>query len=209
LGRSVAKACRRVPPTRDPVTAPVTSPEWAWSTRREEDRGGPRSSERAWNFTSSPIFSGVCLLVIAAWAVSFAAGGCHDVAGDLMAAVRLMLLALLKNAERGSRARPAQEPTRCGRIASSSAGASRPPRTTSWRRPSAAPPGVNDPGAVSRAARRGVAPDTGGRRSPRGHSGATLPDTQNVMAGQPLEAGPDLFVLGARRLLARARVPEP
>jgi low affinity Fe/Cu permease len=42
---------------------------------------------------------------VATWAASFAAGNvAHHVAGDLMAAVTLLLLALLKNAERRAEA---------------------------------------------------------------------------------------------------------
>ncbi len=68
----------------------------------EDERGRfEELAEQASNFTSSPAFFGLCLLVIAIWAASFAAGDtAHHVAGDLMAAVTLLLLALLKNAER-------------------------------------------------------------------------------------------------------------
>lgn len=62
-------------------------------------------AERASNFTSSPTFFGLCLALVAAWTASFAAGNtAHHVAGDLMAAVTLLLLALLKNAERRAEA---------------------------------------------------------------------------------------------------------
>ena len=58
-------------------------------------------AERASNFTSSALFFSVCLAVVAAWAASFSLGDtAHHVAGDLMAAVTLLLVALLKNAER-------------------------------------------------------------------------------------------------------------
>jgi low affinity Fe/Cu permease len=68
----------------------------------EDERGRfEELAEVASNFTSSPAFFALCLGVIAAWAASFAAGDvAHHVAGDLMAAVTLLLLALLKNAER-------------------------------------------------------------------------------------------------------------
>jgi low affinity Fe/Cu permease len=58
-------------------------------------------AEGASNFTSSPTFFALCLLVVAAWGASFALGdAAHHAAGDLMAAVTLLLVALLKNAER-------------------------------------------------------------------------------------------------------------
>ena len=62
-------------------------------------------AEGASNFTSSPTFFVLCLALVAAWAASFAAGNtAHHVAGDLMAGVTLLLLALLKNAERRAEA---------------------------------------------------------------------------------------------------------
>jgi low affinity Fe/Cu permease len=58
-------------------------------------------AEASSNFTSSPLFFLLCLLVVVAWVASFAFGDtAHHVAGDLMAAVTLLLVALLKNAER-------------------------------------------------------------------------------------------------------------
>jgi low affinity Fe/Cu permease len=58
-------------------------------------------AEVASNFTSSPTFFAICLVLVAAWVASFAVGDtAHHVAGDLLAAVTLMLVALLKNAER-------------------------------------------------------------------------------------------------------------
>jgi low affinity Fe/Cu permease len=68
----------------------------------EEGRGRfDELAEGASNFTSSPTFFSLCLLVIAMWGGSFALGdAAHHAAGDLMAAVTLLLVALLKNAER-------------------------------------------------------------------------------------------------------------
>ena len=68
----------------------------------EDSRGRfDELAEGASNFTSSPTFFGLCVLVVALWAASFAFGGAaHHAAGDLMAAVTLLLVALLKNAER-------------------------------------------------------------------------------------------------------------
>jgi low affinity Fe/Cu permease len=68
----------------------------------EEERGTfEEFAERASNFTSSPAFFAACLGLVGLWALSFAAGTtAHHVAGDAMAAVTLLLLALLKNAER-------------------------------------------------------------------------------------------------------------
>jgi low affinity Fe/Cu permease len=68
----------------------------------DDERGRfDQVAESASNFTSSPTFFTLCLLVLAVWAVSFAFGdAAHHAAGDLMAAVTLLLVALLKNAER-------------------------------------------------------------------------------------------------------------
>jgi low affinity Fe/Cu permease len=78
------------------------------TTQHPADRGGPRPgkferlAENASHFTSSPVFFGFCLLLVAGVvAVHFA-----DVsltwkifAGECMTAVTLLLLALLKNSE--------------------------------------------------------------------------------------------------------------
>jgi low affinity Fe/Cu permease len=68
----------------------------------EEGRGRfDEVAEVASNFTSSPTFFTLCLLIVGAWAASFAFGDTfHHAFGDLMAAVTLLLVALLKNAER-------------------------------------------------------------------------------------------------------------
>jgi low affinity Fe/Cu permease len=61
-----------------------------------------RVAEAASNFSSSPTFFAVCLLLIAAWAVSHLLGlatTLRDVLGFAMTALTLMLLALLKNSE--------------------------------------------------------------------------------------------------------------
>jgi len=70
----------------------------------DDERGRfDQVAESASNFTSSPTFFALCLLVVALWAGSFALGdAAHLAAGDLMAAVTLILVALLKNAERRS-----------------------------------------------------------------------------------------------------------
>ena len=58
-------------------------------------------AEVASNFTSSPTFFVLCAVVVVLWAASFAFGDtAHHAAGDLMAGVTLLLVALLKNAER-------------------------------------------------------------------------------------------------------------
>lgn len=62
-----------------------------------------RLSEAASNFTSSLMFYVVCLLLVAAFVGVHAAGlplEWQHLAGDAMASVTLLLLALLKNAER-------------------------------------------------------------------------------------------------------------
>ncbi|HKG16416.1 MAG TPA: low affinity iron permease family protein [Solirubrobacteraceae bacterium] len=61
-----------------------------------------RVAEAASNFSSSPTFFGLCLLLIAAWATSHLLGVSNtlrDVFGFGMTALTLMLLALLKNSE--------------------------------------------------------------------------------------------------------------
>jgi len=61
-----------------------------------------RVAEAASNFSSSPTFFGLCLLLIAAWAASHLLGVSNtlrDVLGFGMTALTLMLLALLKNSE--------------------------------------------------------------------------------------------------------------
>ncbi|MET8783842.1 low affinity iron permease family protein [Streptomyces sp. NPDC004589] len=62
-----------------------------------------RFSEAASNFTSSPAFYVVCLVLVALFIAAHAAGlevTWQLLAGDLMTSVTLLLLALLKNAER-------------------------------------------------------------------------------------------------------------
>jgi low affinity Fe/Cu permease len=79
------------------------------STRHPIERGEPgrRSrfdhvAETASNFTSSPAFFAICILLIALWLATHIAGLSSDwqhLAGDAMAAVTLLLLALVKNSE--------------------------------------------------------------------------------------------------------------
>jgi low affinity Fe/Cu permease len=62
-----------------------------------------RAAEAASNFSSSPTFFAVCGLLVAAWAASYllaASDTLHHVLADAMAALTLLLVALLKNAER-------------------------------------------------------------------------------------------------------------
>ena len=79
------------------------------STKHPSDRGEEgrspfdRAAEAASNFTSSPVFFALCVVLIAAWALSFAldlGSTAQDLLGYGMAAVSLLLLALLKNSER-------------------------------------------------------------------------------------------------------------
>jgi low affinity Fe/Cu permease len=59
-------------------------------------------AEAASNFTSSPVFFGLCLLLVGAWLGSHIAGLSSEwqhLTGDALAAVALLLLALLKNSE--------------------------------------------------------------------------------------------------------------
>ncbi|MFG2617678.1 hypothetical protein ACGFXC_08610 [Streptomyces sp. NPDC048507] len=60
-------------------------------------------AELASNFTSSALFSGLCVLLVAAFVTVHVAGLSMEwqhLVGDAMGAVSLLLLALLKNAER-------------------------------------------------------------------------------------------------------------
>ncbi|MFE0628419.1 low affinity iron permease family protein [Streptomyces sp. NPDC058864] len=74
---------------------------------RTEDEAGrgrfERLAETASNFTASPLFYAVCLLLVAGFLLVHALGlplNWQLFAADLMTAVTLLLLALLKNAER-------------------------------------------------------------------------------------------------------------
>ncbi|MEU9702648.1 hypothetical protein [Streptomyces sp. NPDC047981] len=79
------------------------------ATDHPAERGGPGRdrfaafSDRASNVTSSPLFYGLCvLLVLGTVALHFAHAPLSWLifAGDVMASVNLLLLALLKNTER-------------------------------------------------------------------------------------------------------------
>ncbi|MET9080316.1 low affinity iron permease family protein [Streptomyces sp. NPDC004237] len=62
-----------------------------------------RFAESASNVTSSPVFYGFCLLLVAFFVATYVAGlsiSQQMLAGDLMTCVTLLLLALLKNSER-------------------------------------------------------------------------------------------------------------
>jgi low affinity Fe/Cu permease len=73
----------------------------------ERGTSGERSrfdsiAESASNFTSSPAFFAICLAIVALWLGTHVAGLTTEwqhLAGDAMAAVTLLLLALLKNSE--------------------------------------------------------------------------------------------------------------
>ncbi|MCX4825252.1 low affinity iron permease family protein [Streptomyces sp. NBC_01142] len=72
--------------------------------RGSEGRGPfERFAERASNLTSSPLFFSFCLLLVGAFIGVHAAGlpaSWQLLVGDTMVSVTLLLLALLKNAER-------------------------------------------------------------------------------------------------------------
>ncbi|THA38338.1 hypothetical protein E6R62_38490 [Streptomyces sp. A1136] len=73
--------------------------------KNETGRLGPfeRLAERASNFTSSVPFALLCVLLVAGYATSHLLhlpSSWQHLAGDAMAAVSLLLLALLKNSER-------------------------------------------------------------------------------------------------------------
>jgi Low affinity iron permease len=79
------------------------------STQHPTQRGEPgrrsrfdRFAETASNLTSSPAFFAFCVLLVGAWVATHLVGlSSHwqHLAGDAMAAVALLLLALLKNSE--------------------------------------------------------------------------------------------------------------
>ncbi|MEE1787060.1 low affinity iron permease family protein [Streptomyces sp. SP17BM10] len=70
----------------------------------ERGRGSfARLAERASNLTSSPLFYSLCVLLVVAFVAVHVAGlssSWQHLVGDMMSAVTLLLLALLKNAER-------------------------------------------------------------------------------------------------------------
>ncbi|MGX1546574.1 low affinity iron permease family protein [Streptomyces adustus] len=73
--------------------------------KREDGRRGrfEEFAELASNFTSSPLFAFLCLCLVAAFVAVHVAGlsvGWQLLVGDSMGAVTLLLLAMLKNAER-------------------------------------------------------------------------------------------------------------
>jgi low affinity Fe/Cu permease len=73
-------------------------------SRGGEGRGlFERAAERASNVASSPIFFGLCSMAVVAWMVAYAAGWSEELRtflGELLAAITLALVALIKNAER-------------------------------------------------------------------------------------------------------------
>jgi len=77
------------------------------------DRGGEgrglfeRAAERASNVFSSPLFFAACGALVVAWVLSYALGWSDDkrfFLGDLLGAVTLAIVALIKNAERRAEA---------------------------------------------------------------------------------------------------------
>ncbi|MFB6894044.1 low affinity iron permease family protein [Kitasatospora sp. NPDC056327] len=73
--------------------------------KHEDGRRGrfEQFAELASNFTSSPAFAAFCVVLVALFVAVHAAGLATEwqiLAGDVMTAVTLLLLAMLKNAER-------------------------------------------------------------------------------------------------------------
>ncbi|MFJ9523152.1 low affinity iron permease family protein [Kitasatospora sp. NPDC101801] len=73
--------------------------------RRDDGRRGrfEQFAELASNFTSSPLFAGLCVCLVAGFVVVHVVGLSSEwqlLVGDSMAAVTLLLLAMLKNSER-------------------------------------------------------------------------------------------------------------
>jgi low affinity Fe/Cu permease len=78
------------------------------SVRHPVDRGGEgrsrfdRVAERASYITSSPPFFWACSAIVSVWALSYALGWpqtTRSLLGELLAAITLALVALIKNAE--------------------------------------------------------------------------------------------------------------
>lgn len=72
--------------------------------REDDDQrsGFDHFAEWASESTSSPVFFALCVLVVGIWIAVHAVGLSSEwqhIAGDVMAAITLMLLALLKNSE--------------------------------------------------------------------------------------------------------------
>ena len=88
------------------VPAPGTFARVTTKHPADEERGTfEELAERASNFTSSPAFFALCAAMVVAWLATLAVGDlAHHIAADAMAAVTLLLVALLKNAERRSEA---------------------------------------------------------------------------------------------------------
>ncbi len=83
------------------------------SAEHPVDRGGEGRgffedvAERASNVFSSPTFFAVCVVLVVAWTASYPLGWSSDAKfflGDLLGAVTLAVVALLKNAERRAEA---------------------------------------------------------------------------------------------------------
>jgi low affinity Fe/Cu permease len=83
------------------------------SAQHPVDRGGEgrglfeRIAERGSNVVSSPAFFAVCVVLVVAWTLSYPLGWSDPVRfflGDLLGAITLAVVALLKNAERRAEA---------------------------------------------------------------------------------------------------------
>jgi len=81
------------------------------STKHPVERGGEgrggfeHLAERVSNLTSSPLFFSGCCLLVLTWVLSYALhwpDGWRSFLGDLLSALTLTLVALLKNTERRS-----------------------------------------------------------------------------------------------------------
>ena len=79
------------------------------STQHPVERGGEgrgffdRAAERASNWFSSPAFFAICAALVIAWVLSYALDWSETARfflGDLLGAITLAIVALLKNAER-------------------------------------------------------------------------------------------------------------
>jgi low affinity Fe/Cu permease len=83
------------------------------TTKHPADAGGQgrgffeHASERASNVLSSPLFFALCVAMVVVWVLSYTLGWSDHLKfflGDLLGAVTLAIVALLKNAERRAEA---------------------------------------------------------------------------------------------------------
>jgi len=92
-----------IAPARAVLHWPQMSLKHPASRGQPDRRGGfDQLARRASYFASSPVFFGICTLLVLAWLAGFvfgAGGAYQQAAGSALTATTLLLVALLKNAE--------------------------------------------------------------------------------------------------------------